>query len=428
MDDVPTEDLEEWTNWSGNLQFEPGVIATPETEGQVQSLVEHCRAEGKTLRVVGAGHSWTPVVETDGVLVSLERLTGLVEHDREAGEAVIRGGTTLGEATAALQEVGLAMTNLGDVSLQTVAGAFGTGTHGTGTELQSLSSTLVGGRIVTGTGDVKAFSAEDDPEFLRAARLSLGTLGVFTELRLDLERAYKIERREYCTTAEEALEHVPTLAAENRHFDFYWYPRSDEVKLRLLNAPNGGTDERDLAFASLVKKGTGWWHQTIAEHDDMTRLFEEMEYAVPAEEGLECFREVRERIRENWRADVGWRVLWRTIAPEDTYLSAEYGRETVTIGILQNAQLEFREYFEDLEGVFRSYDGRPHWGKRHSLRAPELAKLYPEWDRFQEIRREHDPDGVFTSDYLRTLLEGAGVTAEEQPRRIGERESEVEGE
>ena len=408
------ESLEEWSNWSGNLTFEPSRIAKPESEEEVQDLVEHCLEEGKTLRVVGAGHSWTPVVQTDGLLVSLEEMTGLVSHDPDAKTAVIRGGTTLEEAASALQEVNLAMTNLGDVSLQTVAGAFGTGTHGTGADLQSLSSMLVGGRIVTGTGEVKAFSAEDDPEFLKAARLSLGALGVFTELRLDLEPAYKIQRREYCTTAEEALEHVPTLAEENRHFDFYWYPRSDEVKLRLLNAPNGGTDEADLEYATLVQKDTGWWHQTIAEHDDMTRKFEEMEYAVPAEDGVECFLELRDRIREEWRGDVGWRVLWRTIAPEDTYLSAEYGRQTVTMGVLQNAQLEYEPYFEDVEEIFRRYDGRPHWGKRHSLRAPELSELYPEWDRFQEIRREMDPERVFLSDYLRALLEGEGVDRDEQ--------------
>ncbi|MCU4973373.1 FAD-binding protein [Halobacteria archaeon AArc-m2/3/4] len=403
---VPTESVEEWANWSGNLTFTPEGIAKPETEEQVQEVVQTCAEEGRTVRVVGAGHSWTPVVETDDLLVSLEKMTGMVDHDSEANTATILGGTTLEEAALEVQSVNLAMPNLGDVSMQTVAGAFGTGTHGTGTEFGNLATTLRGGRMVTGTGEIREFDADEDPEFLDAARVSLGTLGIFTELELDLVPAYKLERREYCTTFEQCRDHIEDLEQENRNFDFYWYPRSDEVKLRLLNGPGGGTDHEDLAYASLVQRETDWWNQLIPEHNEMARQFEEMEYAVPADEAEACFLEVRDRIREEWRADAGWRVLRRTVAADDTYISADYGRETVTMGIIQNASLEYTEYFEDIEEIFRRYDGRPHWGKRHTRRAGELRELYPEWDRFQKIRREMDPEGVFMSDYLTELLEG----------------------
>ena len=404
-DSADHEPLEEWSNWSENLTFEPEGVARPETEREVQKLVRECAEAGRTVRVVGSGHSWTPVVETDDQLVSLERMTGVVDHDPDTREATILGGTTLQELGPELQERHLAFPNLGDVSLQTIAGAFGTGTHGTGAGFENLSARLVGGRLVTADGEIREFSAESDPELLRAAQVSLGTLGIFTEFRLDLVPTYKVERREYCTTFADAREHVPRLVEENRNFDFYWYPRSDEVKLRMLNAPGGGTAEDDVP-GTLVEKDTGWWFQTIPEHNQMTREFEEMEYAVPAEVGMDCFEEVRERVRERWRADVGWRLLWRTVASDDAYLSTEYDRQTVTISLLQNAQLEFWEYFRDVEPIFHEYDGRPHWGKRHTLRADELENRYPEWDRFQEIRRELDPDGVFMSDYLDELLEG----------------------
>lgn len=397
------EPIEEWSNWSGNLTVSPEGIARPGTEEAVQELVRHCQEAGRTLRVVGAGHSWTPVAATDDLLVSLEELTGMVDHDPEAATATIRGGTVLGEATTAFQAEGLAMANLGDVSMQTVAGAFATGTHGTGTEFGNLATALRGGRLVTGTGDVRTFDADD--EFLDAARVSLGSLGVFTEIELDLVPSYTLQRREYCTTFADCREDIDRLESENRNFDFYWYPRSDEVKLRLLNAPGGGTDDENVP-GTLTQLETGSWHELIPEHNEIPRKFEEMEYAVPADRAEECFLEVRDRIREEWRADAGWRVLRRTVEADDAYLSADYGRQTVTMGIIQNAELEYEAYFRDIEAIFDRYDGRPHWGKRHTKRGDDLRELYPEWDRFQEIRRECDPDGVFESDYMVELFDG----------------------
>lgn len=396
---------QEWENWSGSVSFRPARIVSPTSEEALRSLIRRCRDQGRTVRVAGSGHSWTPVVETDDVLVTLDRLTGVVSHDPDAKTATVLGGTTLDEVGSALNERNLGMPNLGDVSLQTVAGAVCTGTHGTGPAFENLSGSLIGGRMVTGTGEIREFHADEDHDFLRAARLSLGTLGIFTELELDLQPTYKLQRREYCTRWDACQDDIFDLIAENRNFDFYWYPRSNEVKLRLLNAPGGGTDHDDLSYATKVKDKTGWWHEILPVHDDIGREFNEMEYAVPLENGLECFERVRERVTDRWRSDVGWRLLVRTVAEDDSYLSTEHGRDVMTISLIQNAQLDHREYFEDIQPIFREYDGRPHWGKIHTLRAPKLRELYPEWDQFQNIRRDVDPDGVFMTDYLRALLE-----------------------
>ena len=271
-----------WSNWSGNLSSKPARLVHAQSEKEIQDLVRECREHGRTLRVVGAGHSWTPVAQTEDVLLSLENLTGVVSCDRGAGTATVRGGTTL-------QERNLAFANLGDVSKQTVAGAFGTGTHGTGPDFSNLSALLVGGRLVDRTGEVRTLDAATDPAPLHAARVSLGSLGVFTELEVDVRPTYKIHRREYCTCFEEFWPHVDDLVAENRNFDFYWYPRSDEVKLRLLNGPGGGTDERKLDYAEKVEDDTDWWHVTIPAHNDIGREFEEMEYALDRADGTACF-------------------------------------------------------------------------------------------------------------------------------------------
>lgn len=389
----------EWSNWSGSLRFTPGSLEKPADEAQLAELVRRAASERRVVRVVGAGHSSSSLVETGDVLVSLERFQGLVSHDTD--EATIRSGMTVHDAGKAFREVGLAMPNTGDVDVQTMAGAIGTGTHGTGKQLQNLASMLIGVRMVNGQGEIAEYSIEQQPDFFRALRVSLGALGIFTQIRLRLVPAFQLHRAEWCTHIDDCLNHLDQLIEENRNFDFYWYPRSDEAKLRTLNPPG---ESPAIPFATLQKEYTGWSNEVLPRHRDLK--FEEMEYALPVEAGPACFQEVRARVKAKWRKIVGWRVLYRTVAPDDAFLSPYYERDSVTISIHHNAGMPFWEYFADIEPIFRAYGGRPHWGKKHTLKAHHLRPLYPMWDRFLELRHCFDPQGVFLNGYLRELLMG----------------------
>lgn len=390
----------EWVNWSGSLRFQPGRIDRPEDETALANLVRRAANDKRTVRVVGAGHSSSPLVETSDVLVSLAKFQGLHAHDMSTRRATVGSGMTLQAAGEELLRVGLAVHNLGDVNVQSVAGAIATGTHGSGKTLANLSTLLVGGRVVTGTGDIVDFSLERDPALIRALRVSLGGIGILTRVQLQLLPAYRLHRQEWCTQIDDALAHLDQLVAENRNFDFYWYPRSDEAKLRALNSPEQAS--RALPYAQLVKEQTGWSTEVISKVRELK--FDEMEYALPAEAGPACFREIRQRVKEKHRRTVGWRILYRTVAPDDAYLSPAFGRDTVTISLHQNAGLPFWGYFLDIEPILRAYGGRPHWGKKHTLRAPELRSLYPLWEEFLHWRQQFDPQGVFLNSYLRELL------------------------
>src|SRR5690606_9150352 len=107
---------------------------------------------------------------------------------------------------------------------------------------------------------------------------------------------------------------------------------------------------------------------------------------VPFEKGVECFLKVRQRILSRWRRLVGWRVLYRTIAADDTFLSPAFGRKTVSISIHQNAGLPYQEFFLDIEPIFKSFDGRPHWAKKHSMKYDEIKHLYPKLNEFLGFR------------------------------------------
>jgi FAD/FMN-containing dehydrogenase len=399
-----------FVNWSGSLTFTPSGYAEPGDEDEVRDLVLRARESGSTLRPIGSGHSSSPLVRTGGTLVDLRRMAGVI--DKAGDRATVRGGSRLKELGEGLYEAGLAMDNLGDVDYQSIAGATATGTHGTGLGFGNLSTQVSEVRLVTGTGEVLDVSATSNSHLLPAARLSLGVLGVVTQLTLDLQPRYELHRRSWCAPVAWTLDHLAELQHTNRNMDFYWYPRSDLTQIRTLNRADDAPQARMWAARRVPGSDawqeprelkTGPTHRTIPQSRELR--FEEIEYMLPAEAFPACFAEVRRRILSRHRRTVGWRVLVRTIAADDIWLSNAYGRPTTTIACLQNTSLPYEEYFRDMEAVFRQYGGRPHWGKKHWLTARELRPLFPRWDDFQAARRRLDPDGVFLTPDLARLLE-----------------------
>ncbi len=176
---------EEWSNWSGSVTCRPLQWHKPASEADVVEVVRHAAVQGESIRVAGSGHSFTPLCASDEVLLSLEGLSG-VETVDDQGRAWIRSGTKIHDLGDPLADRGWALANQGDVDVQAIAGAISTGTHGTGPTLGSLSTQLVGLRLVTSSGELLEISPESDLEMFRAAGVSLGSLGVITAVRLQL--------------------------------------------------------------------------------------------------------------------------------------------------------------------------------------------------------------------------------------------------
>jgi FAD/FMN-containing dehydrogenase len=390
-----------WSNWSGSLKFRPGKLFEPSSEEELISFAQKALESKQKLRAVGAGHSSSPLVVTDENLISLKHFNTVGKVDTERSTAWIGTGLTVKEGGSRLLEHNLSFHNTGDVDIQFVAGAISTGTHGTGVKLKILSSMLTGCRMICSDGTAREFTEEKDgKDFFDALRVSLGSFGIMTSMRLKLLPAFELERKEWCTHTDYCLENLDQLKDENRNFDFYWYPRSDLVKLRILNEPGKGMQKLD--YAECVEDNSGFAIDVLPKERDLK--FDEMEYALPLEAGPECFRAVRKMIREKFRKTVAWRVLYRTIEADDFYISPCYGHKTVTISLHQNAGFPFMEFFRAIEPVFRDFGGRPHWGKKHTLQSREISNLYPKWNNFLEIRAKMDPDGVFLNEHLKKQI------------------------
>lgn len=392
----------QWENWSGSLRFEPDALEAPRDEESVRRIIVRAAESRGCVRAVGAGHSSSPLVATQGRLISLEHLNDLESHDTARKTATIGAGMTLSRAGAALFDVGLAMHNLGDIDEQTVTGAIATGTHGSGGTLQNLATMLVGGRVIDGTGRTFDFDFETDPQLVRAARCSLGLLGVFVSIRLQLVEPYRLDRKESWARTDAVLAALSELIDRNRNFDFYWYPRSDGAKVRTMN--ENGQAGFMLPEAKLDEATAGWSHEVLSK--TRTLKFDEIEYAMPRAAGPACFQALRERIKTRHRKHVAWRVLYRTVAKDDAFLSPAHGRDTVTISVHHNAGLPYDEFFADMESIFRAHEGRPHWGKKHTATRAEIEAAYPDVERFCAIRKRFDPNGVFTNTHLSALFGG----------------------
>jgi len=392
---------EVWSNWSGSLKFTPGDLKTPGSEDELLEAVHKALEKEQKIRVAGAGHSSSPLVVNKDLVVSLGHFKKVERVDAEQSTAWVGTGLTVKEGGSKLLEHNLSFHNTGDVDVQYVAGAISTGTHGTGITLQNLSSMLTGCRMLCADGQIREFTEEKNgKDFFDAMRVSLGTMGIMTSMRLKLLPAFKLERKEWCTHTDDCLDNLEELIHENRNFDFYWYPRNDEVKLRILNEPGKGTQQ--IRYAHCVEEKSGWAIDVLPKERDLK--FDEMEYALPVEAGPGCFREVRKIVREKFRKNVAWRVLYRTIAGDDFYISPCSGRDTVTISLHQNAGFPIMEYFRDIEPVFRNFGGRPHWGKKHTLQSTEISSLYPKWKYFLKIRQQMDPEGVFLNEHLKKQI------------------------
>jgi L-gulonolactone oxidase len=434
-----------WRNWAGDQQCVPAAIERPGTVAELQEVVRRAAERGLELRAAASGHSFTDTACTDGVMVRLDRMNRVLEIDRAGGQARVEAGIVIRDLSEALYEHGLALENLGDIDVQTIAGAISTATHGTGERFGNISSQVEAIELVTADGSLVECSRDSDPELWRAARVGLGSLGVIASVTLRCVPAFTIRRHDHPLPLEETLSSLDELAARNDHFEFYVFPHTDVAlcreSKRLDAAPEPRGRVQEYLLETVLENRAFWLMCNIGRRfpaaipavnrkvaklvgssvktDRSYRVFStrrlvrftEMEYAVPREAGPEALRRVLEVIGRRGFA-VPFPIEFRLVAPDEAYLSTAYGRDTAYIAVHMYRGMVWEPYFRAVEAIMDDYEGRPHWGKRHFQSAATLASRYPEWDRFQAERARLDPVGVFQNDYTKRVLGAVGAIAE----------------
>ncbi|RXZ49779.1 D-arabinono-1,4-lactone oxidase [Agromyces binzhouensis] len=437
-----------WRNWGRTAAVRPNRIERPADEGAVQRAV--LAAEGRRIKPVGSGHSFTAIAAAPDIQLDLTDLSGVLAADAASGRVTLGAGTPLHRLPHLLEPYGLAMANMGDIDRQTISGATSTGTHGTGIRFGGLATQVVGARIVTGTGELLTIGEAERAELLPAVRLGLGALGVLTELTLQLVPRFVLHAVERTEPVDQVLdEWMPRVRAHD-HFEFYWFPHTATALTKANTRLPGdarrsplGRAERWLSdevlangvyramcalgrvapgatppLARLVERFTGNRDFSDLSPKVFTTnrsvRFREMEYAIPLDAVPEAFRAIRSLI-----ATRGWRISFpievRAAAPDENWLSTAYRRETGYIAVHRYFREDPAAYFAGVEDIMRSLGGRPHWGKMHTQTAESLRLLYPRFDDFLAVRAELDPERRFANPYLDRVLggaEGAGGRSE----------------
>jgi L-gulonolactone oxidase len=428
----------EWRNWAGNVTSQPQV-AHPETVDELARVITAASQAGRQVKPVGSGHSFSEIAATDGVQLTLDRLTGITDIDHDTGLITVLGGTRLAELNVALAAKCLALESLGDIDRQTITGAISTGTHGTGARFGGLATQVRALTLITADGSQLHCSAVDHPNLYAAARIGLGALGVISEVTLQCVPSFRLHAVEGPARLDDVLDGFDAMVAENDHFEFSWFPHTDRTLTKRNNRVPHDHDGRPLArwrylrddevlsnglFEGVNRLGRfgppliprinqvsaralsprEFTDASYAVFTSPRRVrFKESEYAVPRQEIAPVLRGLRTWIDDHDER-IGFPVQVRVAAPDDIWLSTAYRRETGYIAVHHNFKIDHRRYFAAFESIVAEHRGRPHWGKLHTLEADQLRRLYPRFDDFIHMRDRLDPGRTFDNAYLSRVL------------------------
>jgi FAD/FMN-containing dehydrogenase len=382
-----------WTNWSGRLRSQPGSIERPVDETETIAVVRKSLSAGQRVRCVGAAHSHAPLVVTDETLLDLSHLSGVIKIDTDRQHATCWAGTRIADLGGPLYAAGLALYNQGDIDRQAIAGAIATGTHGTGRQLRNLSASVLGARVILADGTLVDCDADHEPDLYEACRLSLGAVGIVTSLRLSLRPAYHLQEKMWLEDLDDILNRVDTLSTKTRHFEFFWLPGKTQAACKSLE------ETRAEPCYPLATEGSRLARSYEVLANDRPDKHTEMEYSVPLAAGADCVRALREMIAHEFPA-LAWPIEFRTLAQDDVWMSTAYERPTATISVHQGIELDDGPLFRASEEIFRAFNGRPHWGKVHTLNGDELAECHPRWKDWWRVRDQFDPTDRFLNPYL----------------------------
>lgn len=425
-----------WHNWARTAEARPRDVIAAQDPTQIAEVVSSAAAAHRTVRMIGSGHSFTTTAVADDVMLTPGSLTRVRSVDPHAGVITVEAGIDLTTLCEVLDATGLALTNMGDVRVQTLAGALQTGTHGSGRDSGTFAEMVAGLELVLADGTITTVDAHNDPELFNSARVGLGAFGIVTAITLNVEPKFRLHAHEFPASVAEVDASFDQWTADHDHVEFYWFPHTDRCLVKhndrtsdpaaplssfaawredelLSNKVFGALCRFGRAapgYVPIINKSAARLLSERSYTDDSWKVFtsvrkvrfKEMEYALPRNCLIPALTRVRELIKErHWR--ISFPIEVRSVPGDSAWLSPATERDTGYLAFHAFDRTD-HDWFVAVEQLLRDYGGRPHWGKMHTRTHADLSSSYPRWDDVIRVRDRVDPNRVFANEYTQTVL------------------------
>lgn len=433
-----------WQNWAGNQSCTAGYYFEPETENDISDIVKKAQAQNKKIRVVGTGHSFSPIALSNGILISLKKMDRIISTDGNL--VTVQGGTTLKELYAHLKKNNLSLPNYGVINKQTIAGAIATGTHGSGINLKSLSASVHSMKMIKADGTTLSVSKNSSVQInneklslIDFTNLSLGLLGIVTEITLQCEPMYYVRSEEKVMDLDEYLD---SLNSWHRKYDFlkaWWFPHTDKAYVYLSERitkeaydarkdekytadqkkkdgeidkklsplfkkslhdasliPKINKDALETYFTDRIKYGTSM--DMLVHEETVPMIVSEFALTLEHDQHLKALKELKTFIDKN--PQLHFPVDLRFTAQEDSFLSTSYSEPVFHIGmcVREHQGKEIPEVMQNFIRIMKKYEARPNWGKISDASKKYLERNFKGYEKFKFIREQFDPEKRFMNE------------------------------
>jgi len=424
--------------YEGSRAFNLTDLRTPSSRQEIVDIVNEARQNGRKLRVVGSGHSILPLAISEGITLSLNKYRGVVRVDLGAKQITVKAGTTLREINTALDSYGLALSVLSCISVQSIAGAFMTGTHGTAVKHGNLATLVVSLEMITADGKVLRINRDD--ELFNAAVMSLGMLGVISEVTIQAEDAFTLREEVNVLTLQECMDQFHNMTMSHDYIKLWidlvsnscMVSSADKVRkdqsqpfpnlwwLNLKMHTFEITQWIIAVFPQLASHlmpsiiGTSLFFQPNSRVGKSFEIFSvpfyespqtQQELSVDTKDCVKSLETLHQFVHAN-RIPVNSFIEIRLVNSDKIWLSPSYNRNScfLTQIIYRPTTETFNQYFYDYFDLIFAYHPRPHWGKNFNLTKSNLLILYPKYEDFIATKHRLDPSGIFTNSFLETLF------------------------
>ena len=421
-------------NWASNIQATIPYYYQPETEEQLIRIVQ----QHSKVRIVGTGHSWSALCPSEEALINLDKYSKVLSIDKVAKTVTVQPGIKLWQLNEYLDTQGMAMTNLGSISKQSLAGAISTATHGSGIQFQVLASLVRSFTLIKANGSKVSLDKEKNKEVFNLSIISLGSLGLVSEITLSISEAFRLHDRTVAIGFDEMLANLDDYIQNTDHFKIWWFPHVDKAVIyqydRTQDAPNDSRlrqwlqDEvlsvigyRTLVFiGNLFPSLRPFFNQILIlsfkkpldRIEKSYKVFNvpappihrETEWAFDVRDAAEILAAYKKMIDLS-EHKINFIQEIRFVRGDEFALSPAYRRDSMWVGCYLIGEKGWPELLADFEKLARSYYGRPHWGKEFSIDKAHLSSQYPEIEAFNRLRKECDPTGKFENKMISELFE-----------------------